>query len=245
MKQEWKQEVLRVCDFRVDCGRPDRQDFFNLVQEANSWARSEDIRKELKIRSCVHHMIDLILPVSGERPDLVIMSDKTYHPSWGVYLVDLLWSMRIRVKLETCYMEGGTDTTVLLPEAVRQDRLNCRHVLNLTQHEATFSQALHGVEEPDPVTKEKIRELLTFEAVPDAPEMIARANCLSILAFRLGAVSVMIGGAPYFMSYLEGAMRTHRIQYLYSFSERVVEEVYRPDGSVQKNVLFRHMGWVK
>lgn len=245
MKQEWKQEILRVCDFRIDCGRPDRVDFFNLVQEANSWARSEDIRKELKIRSCVHHMIDLILPVSGERPDLVIMSDKTYHPAWGVYLVDLLWSMRIRVKLETCYMEGGTDTTVLLPEAVRQDRLNCRHVLNLTQHEATFSQALIGVEEPGAPLKEKIRELLTFDSAPEASEMIARANCLAILAFRLGAVSVMIGGAPYFMSYLEGAMRTYGIQYLYSFSERIVEEVYQEDGTVKKSILFRHTGWVK
>jgi len=240
-----KQEVLRVCDFRIDCGRPDRQDFFNLAKEANSWARSEDIRKELKIRACVHHMIDLILPVSGERPDMVLMSSTTYHPAWGVYLVDLLWSMRIRVQLETCYMEGGTETTVLLPERVLQDKLNYRHVLNLTQHEATFSQALNGVEEPDPTTKEKVRELLTFESAPSASEMIARANCIACLAVRLGAVSVMIGGAPYFMSYLEGAMRTYGIQYLYSFSERAVEETTQADGTVKKNVLFRHMGWVK
>lgn len=59
-----------------------------------------------------------------------------------------------------------------------------------------------------------------------------------------GAESAMIGGAPFLMAPLEGALRTRGVIPLYAFSVRESVEEALPDGSVRKTQVFRHAGFV-
>ena len=119
-------------------------------------------------------------------------------------------------------------------------------ILNLTQHEATKEQIEAGVIEP--ASKGYIRELLTFEELPSQKELERRAKELAWLAeaYRSeGITKVMIGGAPYFMSTLEKVLKEHGFTPLYAFSKRECIEEKRPDGSVKKTQVFRHIGFVE
>ena len=121
-------------------------------------------------------------------------------------------------------------------------------ILNFTQHEATPEQLSAGVVEPDAHNKERIRQLLTFEQIPAKSELRLRAtNCAvlaSVLMKKYECDAVMIGGAPYFMSHLESALRLFRVRFCYAFSSRVAEEQMQPDGSVKKVNVFRHVGFI-
>jgi phosphotransacetylase len=121
-------------------------------------------------------------------------------------------------------------------------------ILNFTQHDATPEQLSAGVVEPDAHNKERIRQLLTFEQIPAKSELRLRAtNCAvlaSVLMKKYECDAVMIGGAPYFMSHLESALRLFRVRFCYAFSSRVAEEQMQPDGSVKKVNVFRHVGFI-
>ena len=121
-------------------------------------------------------------------------------------------------------------------------------ILNFTQHEATPEQVSAGVVEPDAHSKERIRQLLTFEQIPAKSELRLRAtNCAvlaSVLMKKYECDAVMVGGAPYFMSHLESALRLFRVRFCYAFSSRVAEEQMQPDGSVKKVNVFRHVGFI-
>lgn len=116
-------------------------------------------------------------------------------------------------------------------------------ILNLTQHEPTIEQINAGVIEP--TDKAKVKELLTFTALPTKQEIRNRAKKLADLAARFGATEALIGGAPYLMRSLEVALQERDIQPLYSFTERKATEQIQPDGSVKKTQEFVHVGWVK
>jgi hypothetical protein len=127
-------------------------------------------------------------------------------------------------------------------------------ILNLTQHVGTPEQ---GVLEPS--RKAEVQEIITFEG-DDLPaewdEVKAlyerRADALATLAseeFDLlgvpeGGRAAMIGGAPYFQKPLEEALAGRGITPLYSFSERVSEDVPQPDGSTKKVSKFKHVRFV-
>lgn len=117
------------------------------------------------------------------------------------------------------------------------------YILNLTQHAPTEEQKLDGVIEP--VEKEKVKSLLTFEFFPRREEIAARAKALAEVAADHGAEAAMIGGAPYLMTYLERELKEKGIKPLYSFTQRVSEEVTLPSGSVKKTNVFKHIGWVE
>ena len=121
-------------------------------------------------------------------------------------------------------------------------------ILNFTQHDATPEQLSAGVVEPDAHNKERIRQLLTFEQIPAKSELRLRAtNCAvlaSVLMKKYECDAVMIGGAPYFMSHLESALRLFRVRFCYAFSSRVADEQIQPDGSVKKVNVFRHVGFI-
>ena len=121
-------------------------------------------------------------------------------------------------------------------------------ILNFTQHEATPEQVSAGVVEPDAHSKERIRQLLTFEQIPAKSELRLRAtNCAvlaSVLMKKYECDAVMVGGAPYFMSHLESALRLFRVRFCYAFSSRAAEEQMQPDGSVKKVNVFRHVGFI-
>jgi hypothetical protein len=129
-------------------------------------------------------------------------------------------------------------------------------ILNLTQHVATDEQTAQLVVAPR-MTKEKIRELLTFEEIPSKEELEVRANKLAEIAVaeasmyagdtdnKIWITRVMLGGAPFFMGALEKAIRECGFTPVYAFSKRESEEIPQPDGSVKKIQVFRHIGFVE
>lgn len=117
-----------------------------------------------------------------------------------------------------------------------------RFILNLTQHPATPEQVAAGVFEP--ANKAEVQTLLTFDVIPHPRTLHERALALTEIAIRHNAWEVMIGGAPYLMGDLEIALENAGIKPLYSFSQRVSEEVAQPDGSVVKTSVFKHIGFV-
>ncbi|MEM4976628.1 MAG: hypothetical protein QXT64_04815 [Desulfurococcaceae archaeon] len=140
-----------------------------------------------------------------------------------------------------------------------------RIILNLTQHLATPEQLQAGVVEPSPQLKAKIQRMLTFDELPSYGEVKKRAEELvSIIDDYLedlearGVIStlpsgeanfevygVLIGGAPYLMAPLEEELKKSGFKPLYAFSKRTVEEVLRPDGTVEKKAVFKHAGFVE
>ena len=118
-------------------------------------------------------------------------------------------------------------------------------ILNLTQHNKTVQQEAAGVFEPK--DKTLVQTLLTFERVPTKLELQQRAkelaNYVQVVEDHVG--KVMIGGAGYFMSELEDALKGINCTPVYSFTERVSKEETQPDGTVKKNVVFLHTGFVE
>ena len=115
-------------------------------------------------------------------------------------------------------------------------------ILNLTQHTATDEQISSGVVEP--ANKPLLCECMTFETLPGQGILAARAKTIADFAAHSGHRSALIGGAPFFMPYLEQALWGAGVRPLYAFSERVSEERTEPDGSVRKVNTFRHRGFV-
>lgn len=117
-------------------------------------------------------------------------------------------------------------------------------ILNLTQHPATPEQLEAGVVEP--TDKASVKALLTFEDLPDQREIRARAADLAAIAYYDGAFddAAMIGGAPYLMSALEEMLLDSGIQPVYAFSRRESIEATNADGSIQKQNVFRHIGFI-
>ena len=119
-----------------------------------------------------------------------------------------------------------------------------QRILNLTQHQATKEQLDSGVMEPTPEDKERIQELLTFDSLPLRGHMHKRAEHLAVLADQYGPSHAMIGGAPFFMAWLEKALDNYGIVPIYAFSVRESIEETQEDGSVVKRNVFRHKGFV-
>ena len=116
---------------------------------------------------------------------------------------------------------------------------------NLTQHQATEEQKAQGVVDLEPKAASEVRELLTFEDIPSKEEMGSRAKRIASLAVDMNAEAAMIGGAPYFMSSLEVALKEAGIRPLYAFSRRESVDKRQPDGTVVKTAVFRHLGFVE
>ena len=131
-------------------------------------------------------------------------------------------------------------------------------ILNLTQHPATPDQAAAGVSDPLSGFKAAIVSALNFNSLPDSADIMARAQALATIATAMAdelvssglmgdnhAYQAMIGGAPYLMGALERALITRGIFPVYAFSQRESVEEVQADGSVRKNNVFRHAGFVR
>lgn len=124
------------------------------------------------------------------------------------------------------------------------------YILNLTQHRASNEQLAAKVIDLDDKEREQLIELLTFEDIPTSEEMFERASAIADLANTFNSNGVlkyaMIGGAPFFMGYLESALADPVIglQPIYAFSKRVSEEKV-VDGEVIKTTKFKHIGFVQ
>jgi hypothetical protein len=117
-------------------------------------------------------------------------------------------------------------------------------IANLTQHNASPEQVEAGVVELDLSSSTNIRSKMTFNNLPTAEELTNVANDIAATVSALGHTSAMIGGAPFFMSYLENALTAQNIQFMYAFSVRQSVETTNPDGSVTKTAVFKHLGFV-
>lgn len=123
-------------------------------------------------------------------------------------------------------------------------------IINLTQHVVTPEQRDAGVIEPCKEDKECIQAVLTFNELPSVDELERRAYGLATLVTNMGAPSashhtVMIGGAPYFMSFLEKALKKVGHKPVYAFSRRRSVDQLQPDGTVKKVAVFQHLGFVE
>lgn len=112
-------------------------------------------------------------------------------------------------------------------------------IVNLTQHFASAEQIVEGVFDLE--DNKELKALLTFNTPPTLLEMQQRAEAITALAVATGASIAMVGGAPYFMGWLENALSGAGIKPIYSFTERVVVE--DPITGVKTSV-FKHSGWV-
>ena len=126
-------------------------------------------------------------------------------------------------------------------------------ILNLTQHKATSDQLAAGVVDLPDGSRAKLQELLTFDELPSVRQLRDRASSVTELAYdalynkddgELITDEVMIGGAPFFMSYLENYLRRKGLKPVYAFSRRVVEEQQQADGTTKKIAVFKHEGFV-
>ena len=118
-------------------------------------------------------------------------------------------------------------------------------ILNLTQHLATQQQQAEGVKDMLPQHREQLVKLLTFNELPSEQQLFDRATELVLLASKYACEYVMIGGAPYLMSYLERAIAIDMGKSsVYAFSKRVSKEITNEHGEVIKTNTFVHEGFV-
>lgn len=127
-------------------------------------------------------------------------------------------------------------------------------ILNLTQHTSTQDQKDAGIIDLKGQQLSKLKDLLTFDTIPNKQEMMDRAHDIALLSDFNGIglddddpffLDVMIGGAPFFMGYLEAALKAAHKKPCYAFSKRVVEEFKGDKETVEKKVIFKHVGFVK
>lgn len=116
------------------------------------------------------------------------------------------------------------------------------NILNLTQHDATEEQTPF-VRDLTGEQKTELRKLLTFDSLPTDEEMLERAEKIATIADSNEAAMAMIGGAPFFMSVLEQALKNKGVVPVYAFSLRRSSDVVLPDGTVKKTSVFVHIGF--
>ena len=118
-------------------------------------------------------------------------------------------------------------------------------VINLTQHTPTMSQAAEVafVTLPDDV-RAQVLALITFAPAEVNYETLRyRADTLAQIAANSGADVAMLGGAPFFQSFLENALLAQGVGFCYALSERVARDEIQADGSVRKVSVFEHAGF--
>lgn len=120
-------------------------------------------------------------------------------------------------------------------------------IINLTQHLATEDQIAAGVVDLNDEDREELVRLLTFTSPPSAVDIEKRAWAIVRLATKIDPrpTAAMVGGAPYLMAPLEMALFAAGFSLRYAFSERRSIERTEPDGSVRKEAVFVHAGWVE
>lgn len=114
-----------------------------------------------------------------------------------------------------------------------------KRIINLTMHEATPEQGAF-----EPSNKSEVKELLLFKELPTDKEIKQRASRLAQIAYENGATHAMIGGALYLMSSLERYLLGWGVKPVYAFSERVSVEVVNDKGEVEKDSVFKHLGFI-
>ena len=127
-------------------------------------------------------------------------------------------------------------------------------ILNATQHDATADQQTAGVTNLPPAIAAAVRNNLTVDSIPTHNEIVRRCTAIALLLeqhnYDNGVPNfgqrVMIGGAPWMMSFLEAELWSRGFTPVYAFSVRASEEVVDPTtGIVRKTNVFKHVGFVE
>jgi len=120
-------------------------------------------------------------------------------------------------------------------------------IINLTQHKATQDQLNAGVVDMAIDNQKLLQTLLTFDNMPNENLLRSRAyHIASLVKNHYEAYTqAIIGGAPFFMRYLESALRTIDVKPLYAFSKRITVETVGPDGQALKTSVFKHEGFLE
>ena len=120
-------------------------------------------------------------------------------------------------------------------------------ILNITQHKATPAQLEAGVVDWNVEDRKILNNLLTFKDLPSTEDLTARAEeILLFIQWRTSCATVIISGAPFFMSTLERVLKRDGFVVLHAFSERdSIEETDPKTGVVVKTNVFRHLGFIE
>lgn len=123
-------------------------------------------------------------------------------------------------------------------------------VLNMTIHTLTPSQIEDRGIEPSEEVKNEIKEYLLIKEKPKYKDMLRdNARNFAKLCKRLvseydGYVAVLIGsGTPSIQHYIVEELKSLKVEYVYSHSERNCKEIHNEDGTVSKTFVFEHKGW--
>lgn len=114
--------------------------------------------------------------------------------------------------------------------------------INLTQHKSSPAQ---GCAPRSEELRDEIKQLLTFEELPEVMEIIRRAHALADIADREGADEAMVGGAAYLVIFLDAALRMQGIEPVFAFSKRESREITGKNGVTIKIQKFKHLGFVR
>jgi hypothetical protein len=115
-------------------------------------------------------------------------------------------------------------------------------IINLTQHVATPEQIAQGVVDLPAAERNILQAELTFASFHELNSCGFSRRALNIKSLVKGYRYALIGGAPFFMPYLEYILSQiyPYVIPLYAFSKRVVEEI----NGIKKSV-FIHEGFIK
>lgn len=116
-------------------------------------------------------------------------------------------------------------------------------ILNLTQHLSTKVQSEQGVIEPK--DKEYVKNIITFDDIPNLEDLRQRANLLVDLCREEDVQFALIAGAHWWLIVLEHYLRLHGITPLQSFSKRVSYEHTNENGTTHLVSTFVHAGWMQ
>lgn len=115
-------------------------------------------------------------------------------------------------------------------------------IINLTNFLATKEQEEQGVVNCEEI--DTIKKLLNFQHQPSSDEIRKRAALIADIASKYGYKNAMISGAPYLMRPLQEELLNRGITSKFAFSERQSIDKPQPDGSVKKENIFVHKGFV-
>lgn len=128
-------------------------------------------------------------------------------------------------------------------------------IINLTQHPFRQDQlnefALAGITADNIIdTNDTLKAIITFTGDIDVAVIQEKANQLSqYIAQYTGdnpyfAMVAMVGGAPFFQMAVNVACLNNNVLPLAAYSERVSVESVQADGSITKQNIFKHKGFI-
>ena len=125
-------------------------------------------------------------------------------------------------------------------------------IINLTQHPFSQDQlnefVLAGITADNIIdTNDTLKAIITFTGEIDVSVIQERAQQLSqYIAQYVGdkPCLAMVGGAPFFQMAVNVACLNNNVLPLAAYSERVSVETVQADGSVAKQNIFKHNGFI-